>query len=101
MQKMEVGLAELHAHSAHVNQWMQEAAQDEQLQQVALGLQQAQSDIVAVRSEVHSSATTLHPAMQPSFTNMKQQIVSEMASTMDHQMTRFETLLTAKKSCQE
>ena len=106
MQKMEVGLTELHAHSAHVNQWMQEAgnrmaAQDEQLQQVALALQQAQTDIVAVRSEVHSSTTTWHQAMQSSFTNMKQEIVSEMASTMDQQMTRFETLLTAKKPCQE
>eukprot|EP00435_Cladocopium_sp_Y103_P017800 s1742_g4.t1 len=106
MQKMEVGLTELQAHNQQIGTWMKDAgtkiaAQDEQLQQVHQGLQQQQADLVAVRSEVHSSATTLHQAMQTSFSTMKQEIVTDMATTLDHQMSRFETLLTAKKPRQE
>eukprot|EP00435_Cladocopium_sp_Y103_P055969 s825_g18.t1 len=106
IKQMEVGLTELHAHNKQVTSWMKDAgqkiaAQDEQLQQVQQGLQQQQADLVAVRSEVHSSAATLHQAMQVNFSTMKQEIVTDMAASLDHQMSRFETLLTAKKPRQE
>ena len=106
MQKMEVGLTELHAHNQQVGHWMKEAgarmaAQDEQIQQIHHGLAQQQADLVTVRTEVHSSASSLHQAMQTSFTTMKQEIVTDLASTLDNQMSKFETLLTAKKPRQE
>ena len=106
MKQMEVNITELRAQSTHVGTWMKEAgqrmaAQDEQLSQVALGLQQAQSDIVAVRTEVHTSASTLHQAMQSGFSNMKQDLVSDLSQNMDQQLSRFEMLLTAKKARQE
>ena len=106
VQQMEVGLTELKAHNNQVGSWMKEAgarmaAQDDQLCQVTAGLKQQQAELVAVRSEVHSSAATLHQAMQTSFSTMKQDIVSDLASSLDSQMSRFETLLTAKKARQE
>lgn len=103
---MEVGMVELQAHNAQVGVWMKDAgtrmaAQDEQLQQVQHGLVQQQQDLQAVGAEVHTSASALHQAMQTSFTTMKQEIVTDLAQSMDNQLLRFETLLTAKKPRQE
>ena len=106
MQKMEVGLTELQAHNHRVGHWMKEAgarmaAQDDQLQQVHQRLAQQQEDLVTVRTEVHSSAANLHQAMQTSFSNMKQERVTDLSASLDNQMSRFETLMTAKKPRQE
>ena len=96
-------MAELQAHQQQFQNWFHEtgtrlSAQDEQLQQVKQQLHAQQSEITAVRTEVHTSAETLHQAMQLSFQSMKNDLATDLTSTLSQHMDRFETMITAKKS---
>ena len=103
IQRLEVGMAELQAHQQQFHQWFAESgaklsAQEEQLQQVTQQLLQQQSEITAVRAEVHTSAETLHQAMQVSFKSMKTDLAADLTTALSMHMDRFETMITAKKS---
>ena len=106
IQQLEVGLTELQAHNRQFNSWFAEAgtrlsAQDEKLQTLQSQLSQQQTDLLAVRSEVHTSADNLHQAMQVSFNTMKTDLSADIATALTAQMDRLETMITSKKSRHE
>ena len=101
LQKLEVGMNELHAQGQQYSKWFQEtgkrlATQDQQLQQLQAGMQQQQSDLQSVRSEVHTSADNLHQAMANTFSSMKSDIAQEVSGSMAAQLEKFEALITGK-----
>ena len=98
MQQLEVGVSELKAQGQQFRSWFDEtgarlAAQDAQLQQVNQTLQQQQQDLQSVRAEVHHSADNLQQSVASSITAMQSQFTDLMASQLQSQMDRFETLL--------
>ena len=58
------------------------AAQDDKLLKLQSQLDQQQSDLTAVRSEVHTLAETLHKAMQMSFQSMRQDLANELTNVI-------------------
>eukprot|EP00435_Cladocopium_sp_Y103_P059762 s55_g21.t1 len=106
LHQLEVGMTELQAHNKQFHSWFAEAgkrmsAQDEQLQTLQGQLSQQQSDLVAVRSEVHSSAENLHQAMQVSFHAMKTDLTTDISTALSAQMDRLETMISSKKTRHE
>eukprot|EP00435_Cladocopium_sp_Y103_P031943 s1553_g8.t1 len=102
IQKLETDMEEIKAHHSTFHSWFKEtgnklAIQDEQLAQLHASVQQNQQDLQVVRSEVHTSAEGLHQAMQLSFGTMKQDLSSELTSTMTSQMDRIESMLCKKQ----
>lgn len=102
MNRLEVGVAELQAQGAQFKRWFDETgdrllAQDAQIAQVQSTVQQQQTDLHAVRQEVHSSADTLHSSLATSMHQMQSQLTNHMADQLQSQMDRFEQLLFAKK----
>ena len=106
IQQLEVGMTELQAHNKQFHSWFTAtgqrlSAQDEQLQQLQGQLGQQQQDLLAVRTEVHTSADNLHQAMQVSFSNMKNELSTDISTTLAAQMDRLETMISAKKTRHE
>ena len=101
LQKLEVGMGELQAQGQRFAKFFEDTgakiqAQDHQLGLLNQGLAQQQQDLQAVRSEVHTSAETLHQAMSTSFTTMKTELAQEVTSSIDAQLQKFEALITGK-----
>jgi hypothetical protein len=76
-------MEEIKAHNATFRPWFKEtgtrlANQDEQLAHLHIAVQQQQQDLLAVRTEVHTSADNPHQAMQHSFGTMKSDLASEL-----------------------
>ena len=104
--QLEVGMAELQAHQQHYRTWFSEtgarlAAQDDKLLKLQGQLDQQQSDLVAVRTEVHTSADNLHQAMQMSFQSMRQDLATDLSNVITSKVDRLETMISAKKSRHE
>ena len=101
--KLETGMAELKAQGQQFRQWFEDsgnkiASHDQQLNQIQGAIAQQQQDLTSVRSEIHTSADTLHQAMQLSFGNMKTELTHEIGHAISSQMDRFESLVTGKKA---
>ena len=73
------------------------AHQDEQLTNLKTAVQQQQHDLQAVRTEVHTSADTLHQAMQTSFGAMKNDLAAELTGAVASQMDRIENMLSKRQ----
>ena len=104
--QLEVSMAELQAHQQHYRTWFSEtgarlAAQDDKLLKLQGQLEQQQTDLVAVRSEVHTSAETLHQAMQMSFQSMRQDLATDLSNVISDKVDRLETMITSKKTRHE
>ena len=104
--KLETGMAELQAQGQQFRQWFEESgnkmtAHDQQLSQLQQAMAQQQLDLTAVRTEVHTSADSLHQAMQVSFGNMKQELTHEIGNTISSHMDRLEAFMTGKKARSE
>eukprot|EP00435_Cladocopium_sp_Y103_P053215 s2024_g17.t1 len=102
LQQLETDMIELKAHHSTMHNWFQEtgtrmARQDEQLAHLQASVQQNQQDLQAVRGEVHSSAETLHQAMQISFGTMKGELSTELTAAVSGQMDRIEAMLSKKQ----
>ena len=100
---LETGMAELQAQGHQFRQWFEEsgtkmASHDHQLSQIQGALKQQQTDLTVVRSEVHTSADSLHQAMQLSFGSKKNDLTQEIGTTISNQMDRLESLTTGKKA---
>eukprot|EP00438_Fugacium_kawagutii_P031979 Skav207040 [mRNA] locus=scaffold975:198961:208505:- [translate_table: standard] len=101
LSKLEVDVAELKAQGSQFRSWFEEtgtrlATQDQQLTRLHEGLTQQQSDIHAVRSEVHTSAENLHQALQTSFGSMQHDITTDLNASISAQLERFEKVIFAK-----
>ena len=95
-------MVEIKAHQTQFQSWFQEtgtrlAKQDEQLAHLNAAVQQNQADLHAVRSEVHTSAESLHQAMQISLGSIKSDITNEVTSAVSTQMDRIEAMLSKKQ----
>lgn len=69
------------------------AAQDDKLLKLQSQLDQQQSDLTAVRSEVHTLAETLHKAMQMSFQSMRQDLANELTNVITSKADWLETMI--------
>ena len=101
--KLETNMAELQAQGHQFRQWFEEsgnkmASHDHQLTQIQSAIAQQQQDLTSVEAEVHSSADSLHQAMQLSFGSMKHDLTQELGNTISSQMDRLESLVTGKKA---
>eukprot|EP00435_Cladocopium_sp_Y103_P041171 s401_g11.t1 len=102
LHQLETDMVEIKAHQSTFHTWFKEtgsrlAHQDEQLAHLQASVQQNHQDLQAVRGEVHSSAETLHQAMQISFGNMKGEITTELTAAVSSQMDRLEAMLSKKQ----
>eukprot|EP00435_Cladocopium_sp_Y103_P053178 s239_g17.t1 len=98
IQQLESDMVELKAHHATFHSWFNEtgnrlAKQDEQLAHLQASVHQNQQDLHAVRAEVHTSADSLHQAMQVSFGSMKGELANEISGAVSSQMDRIEAML--------
>eukprot|EP00435_Cladocopium_sp_Y103_P070894 s259_g36.t1 len=102
LQKLETDMEEIKAHQSTFHTWFKEtgtrlASQDEQLGQLQSSVLQNQQDLRSVRAEVHTSAESLHQAMQLSFGTMKSDLSSELTGAMTSQMDRIEAMLSKRQ----
>ena len=100
--QLESDIVEMKAHQSQFHSWFQEtgtrlAKQDEQLTHLHAGVKQNQTDLQAVRTEVHTSADSLHQAMQLSLGNIKGDITAEVTTAVTSQMDRLEALLSKRQ----
>ena len=100
--RLESDIVEMKAHQSQFHNWFQEtgtrlAKQDEQLTHLHAAVQQNQTDLQTVRTEVHTSADSLHQAMQLSLGNIKGDITAEVTSAVTSQMDRLEALLSKRQ----
>ena len=100
--RLENDMKEIKAHNATFHSWFTEtgtrlAHQDEQLTNLKTAVQQQQHDLQAVRTEVHTSADTLHQAMQTSFGAMKNDLAAELTGAVASQMDRIENMLSKRQ----
>jgi predicted nucleic acid-binding Zn-ribbon protein len=87
IKQLETDMAEIKSHNQTFQTWFHEtgnrlAAQDELLAHLHTSLQQQQHDLVAARTEVHTSADNLHQAMQHTFSSMKGETSHEMSTAL-------------------
>ena len=99
--KLETGMVELKAQGKQFHAWFEEtgtrlASQDQCLQALQQSFTGQQADIAAVRAEVHSTAENIHHGMAQTIATLKTDLATEMVSTLDARMDRFEKLVTGK-----
>ena len=93
-QSLEGDMQELKAHNQKLTTWFQEAgtklnSQEQQMQVLATAIEAQQNDLGLVRAELKQSHESLQSNMHGALGHMKQELTSELGTTMQAQLEKF------------